>query len=622
MRDSKQPAAQSSAPAENEGWLLVFKQLIGDKISKENLQQLQVLSNSDEITIRHPLPDVLRQIKTHLSDLFLRPDLVWRHLDYRLQSSEQADRKASPSPSENAEIVIRPASDVLPPTPQQAKQIMQRFFGKSGVKTGIQLNLYEFFKSIDDVDATTLYSRPLEKSEVTLWKNTLLPLILNKLKETPLAELRRKYVGDDTQSLGKNHCLQAGLFKKCLFVQKARDGQWRIVFDATLFYQILFPPRFQFSSAHSEHKDQKASPAAASLKVVKSHLTAALAQTVPQGVLITRKEEKRRPILLPTPASQAMHTAIYLILDISQSMYSYQENYRAQVLNFINQLATVFRPEDKLYITLFNGKIVQMNEAFTISDQDGKQAAQTFINKELQCTGGTRLYGTVNDVTTSSEFTDQDNNNQVVVLFTDGADNKSDDLSKQSVEYTLNSKDPNIFRTYTIGLGNDCDDALCNKLATKTGGKYIKIDQIDNFKEICEHLQSMCRLRTLRQFLDQTIAVYSNPRPLNISITDGQQVQIDGKEYTLNENAVARPEYRDPENNDTSSSAAILSSVYNAFQWMLSSGNIFRLFPSQRTLMNPLSLWSTPQTQPSDTPTQQGDEMNSKADDQKPPSNS
>jgi hypothetical protein len=527
--------SRSYANENNTAWKLVLEKILEAPLS------CGITITDDSIILFSSDINELTPIHNKFEVLCLCPSIIPSRLGYQLSSST-----AEITPSE-ATLTLTSLDFDRPeaPTPSDTLPLIHRMFPVMEITPGISLDLSRVFQSAPTGDLATTLSKPIGSLDLTIWQQYL-PQFISTIINIPATRLRSMYLGRpmDEATPSPDFYLSNKLFEKCLYFKVLTDGT-HLVFDQGLFYSLLFP---QPTTIVTASPDTTQNSDLHQLTINKKQLSLLLSQAIPEEILFEgtltsdgTSSETYTPIILPSLFRSATDTKIYLMLDTTGSMEKVLPAYKRHVQQFVASLPPYFNSDhDTLFVIPFNKDELPsdlynspQSKAFYLKQQGQLSQCCEYI-ESLTCDHQTRLHGAVNDLLSRAAFNDAANENRVLVLITDGCNNIDD----TTITAELASSQ---MKSYVMGLGDHYDEALCQHIATETNGRHIKLDSIENFSEIEQHLSEVVQARTLRKLFSQLISVYNDPILLaNLSININEPFTLDGNEYILSEGAIHR----------------------------------------------------------------------------------
>ena len=511
---------------DNEGWRRVFSQFLPEHDIVEVLDG-ETLS----ITLADGQdPENARQ---RLSDLFSDPAEIGSQLDGQLVDTSQDPAKVSEMP----ETVVRSRWETPDaPEPGAVKRILKRVLGELDLGDGLVLNFSKLFKHAGVGDIPVLFSPPLKSQEYSLSD------ALDQLSAIPLAVLRARYLGeDDPQSDSSMQSLGRSFWEKLLYLKKTEQGL-RVVFDASVFHQMLFPPKFTVDPAQDGRYR---------LRVNRRHFTACLNQAFRRGAMLTGPMEGgRRVIALPSFFSAGLRDVhLFVLVDVSGSMGSVQEPLRHQLSAWIDTLSPYFQSDrDTLYLIPFSdGRIPEDLSASAFHlNRDGQLDQAKEYAGSIECNGRTRLHGILGDLLKHPVFVAQQLVNRLVLMVTDGRDT----VDHNGEEYVRMEsgfeeiRKGKLFQSILVGFGSEYDDELCDKIAQATGGTHEQMRSIGDLKRIFDgHSWKLSVQRTLRRIFERAISVYHTPEVLPEVVEEGKPFMIEDEQVSFVKGVLRRVTY-------------------------------------------------------------------------------
>lgn len=185
---------------------------------------------------------------------------------------------------------------------------------------------------------------------------------------------------------------------------------------------------------------------------------------------------------------------IVFVIDISGSMKGAKIAQTKQAFNFIlDQL----NPNDRFNIILFSSDILILTNKpkLLANTEKNKELAKNFVNN-VEPMGGTNIHGALQEALKC--FSQNDNRTKTIVFLTDG-EPTSGIIDIDKIAYEFKSK--NIFnvRLFTLGIGNEINISLLEKLSLENYGKTYVIHEN---KEILEQLNSFYRTISMPLLVD------------------------------------------------------------------------------------------------------------------------
>ncbi len=128
-----------------------------------------------------------------------------------------------------------------------------------------------------------------------------------------------------------------------------------------------------------------------------------------------------------------------------------------------------------------------------------------------------------------SELESSSNDDQVVVLLSDGKNNEGSGtegpLNRKTLRKADNAADENI-TIYTIGLGDGANETLLKQVSNKTDGEYHYVDEASDLEDIFDQIAGNVTRDRVRAVEHKTVET---------------EVQIGGKTYSLDPSAADGP---------------------------------------------------------------------------------
>lgn len=212
-------------------------------------------------------------------------------------------------------------------------------------------------------------------------------------------------------------------------------------------------------------------------------------------------------------------TNIILVCDVSGSMVGSIQDLRDAVITFITDKNT----NENLSVVTFSDTIVD-SRSFQTSDDEMKTFAES-----MRASGGTDMFSAV--VNCLADYSSKDNENNVLILMTDGQDNYpklSSEIYQDIGELAL-KKGVTI---YAMGLGNDVDTSYLSTIAASGNGEFIYVSDSSSLTSFYDMLHAQVYSRYEISYTAQDTITMSD-RTLEIALPS-EEVR-DVKSYSLGE---------------------------------------------------------------------------------------
>ncbi len=267
------------------------------------------------------------------------------------------------------------------------------------------------------------------------------------------------------------------------------------------------------------------------IEIDKTHLINYFSTIFKEGFVLNvhgdedAKTQQATPILFSIKRAMHLKNVVSLVLDCSGSMHEHRDAYIAHVKAFISRLAKEPDYQDA-EIKLVRFSDDSFTYDFKLSDLPN---ILKFLDG-LTMDGKTNLNATMKKVLAKHLINSQSNENVTVVVFTDGQDTGTAD-HKTELEQTsneLSKKQGMRPRIFALGLGSEYDEAKLIELANLTGGAFIKLMTIDDFKMILSHLEEMGHIKEFMTFIQDEITTFVTPTYVNDLSVASQSLTIPG----------------------------------------------------------------------------------------------
>lgn len=338
--------------------------------------------------------------------------------------------------------------------------------------------------SLDDKSTGFIEYEPAEPL-APFWDN-IASLIRNAIESAGISELRRAILEPDYKLKVKESANTSDITRVIGKIVSFEGGKF--LFNYGMLVDLISSPDFTVKDEIDSTKY--------TIEINIQSFINYLVGTFSEGFVLSVKGEKARPICF-TPDNAIIPKNCYnLVLDVSKSMDDYLEGYIAGVLNFLDKLKDVGKPDDVVRVTLFSDTL--STSSYKLSDYDD---IVRFI-KAINASGSTHLFSAA-DTELKHLISLDKSIVTTMVLFTDGVDNQVFSAeAKEGLSVTCSSiqRLDNPPKVFTIGLGNH-DTKTLEYLAKITGSKYLNLHDIEEFRIIEDYLSKMQCARTLMKFI-------------------------------------------------------------------------------------------------------------------------
>ncbi len=268
----------------------------------------------------------------------------------------------------------------------------------------------------------------------------------------------------------------------------------KIYFDFGLLVKCLTPP-----------KVEPLVPAGATnstdvnfvFRIDPQHLMNYLSIIFQEGFILHISGDKAKPICFNMERAIPRKQSVSLVIDCSGSMAPDEAPLKENVINFVNGMANNPQFDDtEIRITHFSDATSE-TAVFNLKE------AEVITNhvESLKMGTHTALHSTIHKVLSKLE----PELNTTVVIFTDGVDSGSMPLEQlELLTNTLIKETTNPPKIFTLGLGHKYNFDLLNELAKSTGCQHIKLETMEDFKNIFQYLDTMSVSRRLVRILQES----------------------------------------------------------------------------------------------------------------------
>lgn len=477
------------APDHTQDWTLLLSTLLGHT-SEESLP-IQIVERTDTVEIS----STQRALLTQLSLVLQSPVRIRQALAYRLNDSQPDEESADDLPAvpEYPTIVI--SED---PTSLFKHLFHPDVVARYGIFQWSELNQAE--------QAGNIIYFACRKEEVALTRHQF-HLYKELLKRATLLDCMQALTTNEShQPLTFAICEQsvgalAENLSKIFYETQDKDGQTIFCFDLKLFLDCLTPPKLDLKLVSHSSEDTSDTQLDSETEqepvfvceVNKLHLISFLATQIQEGFMLHVQEspgnaEQRQglPICFHMGRALPLQNIISFVLDCSYSMEEVFSEYQQAIIGFVQNLRA--RPDyqnTQIRITPFADQ-AEVTRVFDLNDSELIPYLQG-----LKANGNTFLNGAV-----AREMADLrpelDDKNVVLIVFTDGDDNRSPsdclaNLERQTSDIQRMSTPPKIF-TYGLRTSSFNPEKL-HQLANASGNEYTDLTNIRAFSTgLTQHL--------------------------------------------------------------------------------------------------------------------------------------
>lgn len=392
------------------------------------------------------------------------------------------------------------------------------------------------------------------------------------LSSATFDELRKALSSDPSQyKFLPNRLSKDGVLAKHIdkILYRSNDGT-SVFLDYGLLINCINAPDMEILNAALEEKTQQQFQ----IRINKTHLINYFSVIFKEGFVLNvsgdndSPTQQATPILFSIKRSMPLKNIVTLILDCSSSMESARSQYLLHVKNFIYKLSTEEDYQDaEIRVTQFSNR--HFTRTFKMTE---KNWALNYIDS-LSMEGGTELNATMNAELSNLLKNARNNENHTVITFTDGEDTGSV-VEATNLKYTtsrISQKQGNRPKIFAMGLGSCYDETKLRQLADLTGGAFIKLATINDFRAILEHLEQMGHVKEFMTFIQKEVTTFVTPSYVNdlsvssnsltipgsFSVAD-KNYQVDKVKIKLVEEIIAE---KAPEQAQLSSNAIILEKM-------------------------------------------------------------
>lgn len=224
-----------------------------------------------------------------------------------------------------------------------------------------------------------------------------------------------------------------------------------------------------------------------------------------------------------------MSGKIILLCDLSGSMSGKEEDLRKAIYGFADRIGA----NEEIAVATFSSGI-RSRSGFLTDPAEIKKQADNFY-----ASGGTNMLTSIERLA-SEMFTQEINNDNIMIVMTDGVDyDKVNDNSVRDRIRSLVAK--NDCTIYTIGLGFSVDTDYLSLIAANGNGKFIYVDSADELDSFYGFIHTQLRNRYTVTFTPKNKA--DNRRMLEVELNDVTGSAV--KEYVIDESVVDYDDYTD-----------------------------------------------------------------------------
>lgn len=241
----------------------------------------------------------------------------------------------------------------------------------------------------------------------------------------------------------------------------------------------------------------------AAFPLVHSYVTVTNRQLVPvtglaAACFTVEEDGQLQQSVTATPVGTAHGLAVALVVDRSGSMtQEYLGNAKSAAQHFVDQLG----PGDRAALLSFSAQ-VSLDHPFTTDRASLKRAIDALV-----ADGATALYDGIIEAVNQIRM---QTGRKAIVLLSDGGDTASSSSIDAAMQAAVQAGVP----IFTIGLGSGTDEAVLQKIADDTGGRYYAAPTADQLQQIYQLLA--------QQLQNQYRVSYTTSRP----VRDGSTRQV------------------------------------------------------------------------------------------------
>ena len=200
---------------------------------------------------------------------------------------------------------------------------------------------------------------------------------------------------------------------------------------------------------------------------------------------------------------KAENRDIMLVIDISNSMLQpdfYAKGHRIDRMSAVKTVVSAFidkRTEDRMGLVLF-GTLAYLQSPLTF---DKQAVREILLNTDAGMAGNSTSIGDALGVALKNLTTEQNKDNKVIILLTDGENNDGSLSMAQAID--LAEKEG--IKVYTIGVGgggsfisslfslrnNELDEASLKELAQRTKGNYFQAKDLNTLAQIYQRIDAL-----------------------------------------------------------------------------------------------------------------------------------
>jgi len=212
-------------------------------------------------------------------------------------------------------------------------------------------------------------------------------------------------------------------------------------------------------------------------------------------------------------AAGSQAATVLLVIDASGSMANDNKIGGAQqaAISFVQQLQP---GQDRAGLLVFSNQVDVSEPLRPVT----KASQQTLIEQiqSITLSSGTEFYQTVQ---TAIDQLKLETGRKVVLALTDGRDNNGQAPLANTIEQAKQANVP----IYTIGLGNDVDEAGLQELAQQSGGSYHFSPSADQLEKLYLEIATNLRNEYALTYQSATPNLDGTRRSLQVSFTAGGQ---------------------------------------------------------------------------------------------------
>lgn len=427
-------------------------------------------------------------IKKRLDEMLKTSVSFRRFAPYVMQSA--VDR------SSKDELYDRPVQPLVNSV-EHGKQRLLNLFGEE-LADGTGIGVHQLFGNGAYFENGLLFSKEAAKIEImNFWREALKETV-KRLHKVSLSTVRKAWNGEGSLPLNNSELneLQDATLADGTILPCLRQQNMRICVDLKRLYQLIAPPEIKLVNDPMNES--------CFVEVDANHMFDYVRQcSKTKGGFLLRvykdtaeaNHAKGQLIVLDRASAVPKPNIYTFVLDRSGSMTNDFEDLKDRFIEFLEKLKEL-DPKAKIRIVFFHTERDEPLE-YDLSKTSIDEIKQQIT--PILAEGATRLNLTMQDELNYAKTNpDRETHNQVIVLFTDGKDERAETVSINELTENINQFDRACVPTIiTLGFGTGYEAQSLGDLASATGSMFYHLDEVEDINQLLKpsFTQSSRKLR-------------------------------------------------------------------------------------------------------------------------------